>query len=187
MTQLSSQISAEKQINEDEVQISYFVKKPEGKSSRVCLAKLLDLSNVGLCMEISPLDSELYMESGGTLFLLNKTIEIQIYCRFYPTNVSVEGHVKWLQRKGKSDSPGTDGRILVGALFRFDGADQRRDLAELVGLLKNDTVNCRECNAPVSADAPLCYNCGARLTRRRAFLKKIFDNLLAGNKDAALK
>jgi predicted amidophosphoribosyltransferase len=70
----------------------------------------------------------------------------------------------------------------VGALFSFDSADQRWELAELVSLLKTDTANCGECNAPVSANAPLCYNCGNKLVQRRAFLRKILDNLLAGDK-----
>jgi ribosomal protein L40E len=180
--QTSPQVSSEKRIYEDEVQVSYFVKKRKGSPSRLCEAKLLDISNAGLCMEISPEDSEIYMESGGQVFLLNRSIDIQIFCRSHPNNVSVEGYVKWLQREEENEAGIDPGGIRVGVLFSFDNADQRWELAELVSLLKTDTTNCRECNAPVSADAPLCYNCGSKLVRRRAFLRKILDNLLAGDK-----
>jgi hypothetical protein len=175
--------SANMKLDENEVQVSYFVKKRGGKPSRVCVAKLLDISNVGLCMEISDEDSELYMETRGKLFLLNKTIEIQIFCRSYPTNVSLEANLKWIQRKDEPNFDEEGDEIFIGALFRFEDMGQRRDLAELVNLLKTDTVNCPECNAPVSIDAALCFNCGNRTERRRAFLKKIFDNLLIGGRD----
>lgn len=188
---ISSRISSERRISEGDVQISYFVKKWKGKPARICLARLLDISNAGLCMEISQFDSELYMESGGKLFLLNRNIDMQIFCRSHPNNVSIDGRVKWLQRKEESESQPesqeNDDGVYVGVLFRFDDANQRRELASLVRLLKTDTANCRECNAPVSADAPLCYNCGSRLVRRRAFLRRILDNLLAGNKDEILE
>ncbi len=187
---ISSRVSSERRISEGEVQISYYVKKWKGKPARICLARLLDISNAGLCMEISQFDSELYMETGGKLFLLNRNIDMQIFCRSLPNNVSIDGRVKWIQHREESESQSEsqdDDGIYIGVLFKFDGADQRRELASLVSLLKTDTANCRECNAPVSADAPLCYNCGSRLIRRRAFLRRIFDNLLAGNKDDALE
>jgi ribosomal protein L40E len=180
---IPSQALTEKRVKESEVQISYFVKKQGGKPSRICLANLLDISNAGLCMEISDLDSELYMESGGRIFLLNRNIDMQIFCRSYPDNVSIQGHVKWIQHEDETSSPQMgeeSSSIRVGVLFRFDDAGQRLELANLVRLLKTDTTNCNECNAPVSVDAPLCYNCGSRLVRRRAFLRKILDNLLAG-------
>lgn len=179
--------ATEQRLTENEIQVSYFVKKSNGKVSRVCEASLVDLSNAGLCMEISASDSELYMESQGNLFLLNKNIDLQIFCRSYPSNLSIEGHVKWIQRKEESGSSDDDNGILIGVLFRFEGLDQRQELAEFVNLLRIDTVNCQECEAPVSADAALCYRCGNRLVRRRAFLKKILDNLLVGNKAAVTK
>ncbi len=180
---IRSHASSEKRIQESDVQISYFVKKREGKPSRICLARLLDISNAGLCMEISQFDSELYMESGGRIFLLNRNVDMQIFCRSHPNNVSIEGRVKWIQHGDETDSPETmegGDSIRVGVLFRFDDTAQRLELANLVSLLKTNTTNCGECNAPVSVDAPLCYNCGSRLVRRRAFLRKILDNLLAG-------
>ena len=181
-SQPSFEVSPKNLIYEDEVQVSYFVKKRRGKPSRICEATLLDISNAGLCMEISPEDSEIYMESGGQVFLLNRSIDIQIFCRSHPNNVSVEGYVKWLQREEENEAGIDPGGIRAGVLFSFESTDQRWELAELVSLLKTDTANCRECNAPVSADAPLCYNCGSKLVRRRAFLRKILDNLLAGDK-----
>ncbi len=180
---ITSHTVSEERIRKSEVQVSYFVKKHKGKPSRICLGSLLDISNAGLCMEISHLDSELYMESGGRIFLLNRNIDMQIFCRSHPNNVSIEGHVKWIQREDKTGSSEMAEKvdsIRVGVLFRFDDAGQRMELATLVSLLKTDTANCGKCNAPVSVDAPLCYNCGTRLVRRRAFLRKILDSLLSG-------
>jgi ribosomal protein L40E len=178
--QTSPYVASEKHVYEEEVQLSYFVKKQKGSPSRICEAKLLDISNAGLCMEIFPEDSEIHMESGGQVFLLNRSIDMQIFCRSHPNNVSVEGYVKWLQRQEENQSGNGSGGIRVGVLFNFQRSDQRWELAELVSLLKTNTTNCRECNAPVSSDAPLCYNCGSKLVQRRAFLRKILDNLLAG-------
>jgi ribosomal protein L40E len=186
-SQPSLNVSSKNRIYEDEVQISYFVNKHKSKPSRICDGKLLDISNAGLCMEISPEDSEIYMESGGQLFLLNRSIDIQIFCRSHPNNVSVKGYIKWLQREDKDEASAGVAGIRIGVLFNFDRTDQRFELAELVGLLKTDTTNCSECNAPVSVDAPLCYKCGSKLIRRRAFLRKILDNLLAGDKPGTLK
>ncbi len=179
---LSPEVSSERRLLEKDVQVSYFAKKRDGKTSRIAYAELLDISNAGLCMEISPEDSELYMESRGQLFLLNRIIEIQMFCRSHPSNVSVEGRIKWIKRKEEDDVDGQDNGICVGVLFNFDDAHQRRDLAELVSLLKTDVMNCGDCNAPVSTEALLCYNCGARLVRKRAFFRKIINGLLAGNK-----
>ena len=187
-SQPSLNVSSKKQISEDDVQLTYFVNKREGKASRIYEAKLLDISNSGLCMEISSNDSEIYMESGGQAFLLNRSIEMQIFCRSHPNNVSIEGQIKWLQQeKGRNTPYSGLGVIRVGVLFSFARADQRFELAELVGLLKTDTTNCNECNTPVSVDAPLCYNCGSKLIQRRAFLRKLLDNLLAGDKTGTLK
>ena len=179
---IPSHVLSEERIRESEVQVSYFVKKNKGKPSCICLASLLDISNAGLCMEISRFDSELYMESGGRIFLLNRNIDMQIFCRSHPNNVSIEGHVKWIQLEDETKSPEMAeeaGGIRVGVLFKFDDAGQRMELAALVSLLKTDTTNCRKCNSPVSVDTPLCYNCGTRLVQRRAFLRKILDSLLS--------
>jgi len=176
------QTQSKTQISENDIQLSYFVKKRKGSPSRVCSAKLLDISNTGLCMEISEHDSELYMESQGSLFLLNKNIEIQMFCRSYPTNISMEGQVKWLQRPKESDTPENEADIHAGILFCFDGTDQRIELANLVSLLKKEVIICRECGASVSGEVALCYSCGCRLVRKRAFFRKIIDNLIAGAK-----
>lgn len=181
------EVSSNKVISEDEVQVTYFVNKSKGNPSRICEAKLLDISNTGLCMEIASDDSEIHMESGGQVFLLNRSIEIQIFCRSHPNNVSVEGHIKWIHREDKSGYGPNAGGIMIGVLFNFARSDQRFEVANLVGLLKTDTITCQQCNAPVSADAPLCYKCGSKLIRRRAFLRKILDNLLAGDKTSPLK
>ena len=179
---MALQLAPSNQVLGDEVQISYFVKRKDTKNSRVSVGRLLDISNAGLCMEILPEDSELYMESAGKLFLLNRNIDIQIFCRSYPSNISIEGCVKWIKRKDESPGLGDEDNICVGVLFSFANADQRKELAKLVALLRNDTILCAECNAPVFTEAALCYNCGARLVRKRAFLKNILHGLLAGDK-----
>lgn len=169
---------------EDEVQVSYFVKTKKSKNPRLGSGRLLDISNVGLCMEISPTGSELYMESGGKLFLINKNIELQIFCRSYPNNISLEGTVKWIQREHRPDRPHEEGDIFVGVIFSFPDGNQRKYLAEFVELFRNDTGRCGECGAPVSVDAPLCYRCGARLVRKRTFLRNIINSILSGNKSS---
>jgi hypothetical protein len=166
----------------DEVQISYFVKAKKKKSSRICAAELIDISNVGLCMEISPTGSELYMESGGKLFLINKKVEIQIFCRSHSNNISVEAQVKWIKQNSESSKPSDEARIYVGVLFSSTDANQKRELAELIQLIRKDTVRCGECSTPVSADASLCYKCGARLVRKRTFLRSIINSVLSGTK-----
>ena len=183
--QLIPESPVKKIVLKDEVQLSYFAKRREKTLSHIAYAKLLDISNAGLCMEISPDDSQLYMETGGQLFLLNRTIELQIFCRSCTSNVSIEGHVKWIKQASESDALEENGGICVGVLFNFDNAEQRRDLAELIGLLKTDTISCGECGSPASAEAALCFNCGAKLVRRRAFFKKIINNLLASGKSSS--
>ncbi len=180
---LSPEIYAEEQALETEVQLSYFTRKRNEKPSRIGYAKLLDISNAGLCMEIPQDGPELYMESRDQLFLVNKTIDLQIFCRSCSANVSIEGRVKWIKWKEETVIPEENEGICVGVLFSFTNADQRRDLAELVSVLKTDTISCADCGAPVSSGAALCYNCGTRLVRKRAFLRKIIDNLLAGKKN----
>ena len=177
-------LSSEKRVLENEVQISYFVRKRHAKSARIGYATLMDISSAGLCMEISPLDSELYMETLGQLFLLNRNIDIQIFCRSHPSNVSIEGRVTWIKRREEADNREIDGGICVGVAFSFETAEQRRELANLVELLRGDTFNCAECGSPVSVNAGLCYRCGARLARKRTFFRKIIFGLLAGNSES---
>ena len=165
----------------NEVHLSYLIKKKRGETSRIASARLLDISEAGLCMEISPLDSDLFLESQGTLFALNKNIEMQIFCRSHPSNVSVEGCVKWFKQKKDIDEFIDDGNVCVGVIFSFWEKSHMEQVAELVKHLKDDTVHCRECNARISADAFLCYNCGSKPIRKRAFLRKILSSFLNGD------
>ena len=171
----------EKQTFEEEVQISYFV-KGKGKASRIGSGRLLDISNVGLCMEISPIGSELFMESGGNLFLLNRNIEIQIFCRSYSNNISVEGNVRWIKREDDLGKTEHEDGIFVGVIFSCTEGDQKRYIAEFVDLYRNDTIHCGECGVPVSVDSALCYKCGSRHVRKRAFLRDIINTIFSGSK-----
>jgi hypothetical protein len=180
---MALQLSPEKVALDNAVHLSYFVKRKKGKPSRVAFARLLDISHAGLCMEVSPVDSDLFMESGGTLFILKKNIEMQIFCRSHPNNVSVAATIKWFKKKEESIDSIDDGNVCAGVMFSLADADQRREISELVGLLKGGTACCRECNASVSGEAAFCYNCGAKIPRKRAFLKKMLNTLLAGPDD----
>jgi len=167
----------------NEVHLSYFIRRKRGEASRIASARLLEISEAGLCMEISPLDSDLFLETGGTLFALNKNIEAQIFCRSHPNNVSVEGVVKWFKRNEEIDESMDGGNVCVGVIFSHRNSCQKQEIAELVRHLKNDTIQCHECNARISADAFLCYNCGSKPIRKRALLKKILSGLFNGDDD----
>lgn len=168
---------------DDEAQLSYFVRKKGRKAPRVGYAKLIDITEAGLCMEISPVDSDLFMESKKTTFILSKDIELQIFCRSHPINVSVAGCIKWFKRKEEIHKAENSENIYVGLIFTFFDSAQKKEIAELVGHLKNDMVRCNACGASISADTVLCYSCGARHVRKRAFLKKMLFSLLANNEN----
>ena len=91
--------------------------------------------------------------------------------------------LKWFKKKEESIDSIDDGNVCAGVMFSLRDADQRREISELVGLLKGGTACCRECNASVSGEAAFCYNCGAKIPRKRAFLKKMLNTLLAGPDD----
>jgi hypothetical protein len=165
---------------EDEAQLSYYVKHKSRRHSRVGHAKLLDLSEAGLCMEISPLDSDLFLESQGKLFIMSTDIELQIFCRSHPMNVWVSGSIRWFKRKSELGEFEGSENIYIGVMFPFASATQRGEIVDLVRHLKNDMSKCRGCGAIVSSDAFICYNCGERLTRKRSVLRKMIFGLLGG-------
>jgi len=175
------QLSSDTSSLDNDVQVSYLIKRKKGKVSRIASGRLLDISEAGLCMEISPLDSDLFLESQGTLFALNKNVELQIFCRSHPNNISVEGCVKWFKRNKDIDESFNDGNVCVGVIFSFWERDHKQEVAELVRHLKNDTIHCNECNARVSAGSVLCYNCGSRPVRKRAFLRKMLFSIFNGD------
>ena len=114
----------------NEVHLSYFIRRKRGEASRIASARLLEISEAGLCMEISPLDSDLFLETGGTLFALNKNIEAQIFCRSHPNNVSVEGVVKWFKRNEEIDESMDGGNVCVGVIFSHRNSCQKQEIAE---------------------------------------------------------
>ncbi len=166
---------------DDEAQLSYFVRKKTRKPPRVGYARLIDITEAGLCMEISPVDSDLFMESEKTTYILSKDIEVQIFCRSHPINVSVAGCIKWFKRKDEIHKAENSENIYIGLMFTFFDGAQRQEIAELVRHLKNDSVRCNACGASISADSVLCYSCGERQVRKRAFLKKMLFGFLAND------
>jgi hypothetical protein len=173
---MALQLTPEKLRLENDVHLSYFVKRKKGKPPRVANGRLLDISEAGLCMEISLHDSELFMETQGSLYVLNKQIELQIFCRSHPNNISIDGSIRWFKRKQEFNELADDCDICVGVMF---SARQQDEMAELVGHLKTVRIHCGECNVSVSSDAVFCYNCGARMVRRRAFLKRAIHSLFS--------
>ena len=166
---------------DSEISFSYFVKSRDGSPSRVGLAKVLDISETGLCMEISALDSDLFMESFTRAPVPNRNIELQIFCRSHPSNVFVEGTVRWFkQKKELGPLSGSSGSfdICAGVVFSIDDAEKRVELSELIGHLDNPTVGCGECGTPVSVNGSFCYECGIRLiTKHDAVRKALFEVL----------
>lgn len=167
----------------DEVQLSYYVSHKSRKYSRVGHAKLIDLSEAGLCMEISPYDSDLFLESQGKLFIMSTEVELQIFCRSHPINVSVTGSIRWFKRKKEFGEVSESENIYVGIMFPFAMGKQRQLILNLVRHLKSEMTKCGECGATVSAEAFICYNCGSKPMRKRNILKKVIFGFLNGNSD----
>jgi hypothetical protein len=165
---------------EEEVQLTYFLTGKKGKNSRLCTAELLDISNIGLCMKIPSSGSELYMESDRKLFLINRNIDIQIFCRSYPNNISLQGRVEWIKRESTGEKSTDEGNIYAGVLFFFPDGDQRKYVTEFVKLFRNHTISCPKCRVDVSSEVGLCYKCGARLVRKRTFLRSIINGIISG-------
>ncbi|GAB4334472.1 MAG: hypothetical protein Kow0099_06520 [Candidatus Abyssubacteria bacterium] len=147
-------------------------------------ARLIDISDAGLCMEISPLDSDLFMELQGTAFILSTELEIQIFCRSHPINIAISGSIKWFKRKKEMGDAGNDDNICVGVIFSFANSAQKKEVVELLRHLKNDTIRCGSCDARVSANAVVCYNCGSRPMRKRTLLRKMLNSLLTEHDSA---
>ncbi|RJP20383.1 MAG: hypothetical protein C4520_11415 [Candidatus Abyssobacteria bacterium SURF_5] len=180
---MTLELSSQKLELDDEVQLSYFVNHKNRKASRVGHAKLIDISEAGLCMEISPYDSDLFLESQGRLFIMSTQVEMQVFCRSHPINVSMTGVIRWFkQKKEFGDMPDNE-NIFVGVIFPFASGSQRKTIVDLVGHLKNDVVKCGECGATISADVFICYHCGSRPVRKRSVLKKMILGFL-GNSDS---
>lgn len=167
----------------DVIQVSYFVKNNSRKANRVGQAKLVDISEAGLCMEISSLDSDLFMESQGKLFVINSELEMQLFCRTHPTNLFVAGSIEWFKRKKEvgDRKDEDDGNIYVGVIFPADDRDQKRDVVELLRRLKRETTKCNQCDAVVSASAAICYNCGSNPSSKKTIFKKMIFSFLANN------
>lgn len=187
---MTTQLASAELVVENEVRFSYFVKRAGGKPSRVGFAKVLDISETGLCMEISPLDSDLFMEPCGGRGAPNRQIELQIFCRSHPSNVFVKGSVQWFKQKKELDASAVSAaglEICAGVVFTVEDPEQRKEISELLEHLKSDTVRCRECGTPVSANGTYCYNCAARLLRRRTVLEEAIHGLLAVDPETSAK
>lgn len=176
-------VSSQRLELDDEVQLSYFVSHKNRRSSRVGHARLVDISEAGLCMEISPYDSDLFLESQGKLFIMSTGVEMQIFCRSHVMNVSVTGSIRWFKRKKELGDFEDSENIFVGVMFPFSRSGQRREIVELVRHLKNDMIKCGECSATISADAFICYNCGSKVTRKRNLLRKMIVGFLNSGDD----
>lgn len=149
----------------DEVCFSYSVRKGNGGPLRAGFAKVRDISESGLCMEISPFDSDLFVEWYGGQPGFNRDIELQIFCRSHPCNVSVNGSVRWFKQKGGLLDSFDRLYLFAGVMFSIDSHEQKRELSELLKRLNNNTKRCRQCDASVSVDAAFCYDCGEILTQ----------------------
>ena len=167
---------------DSELCFSYFVRGRTKRPSRVGRAKVLDISEVGLCMEISPLDSDLFMDPDRTPPAVNRDIGLQIYCRSHSSNVFVEGSVIWFKQKGELDEAAGSSDsidICAGVVFSIDDAEKKHEIRQILGCLKIPTTRCRSCGAPVSVEASLCYKCGARPVGRREAFKAALGEALA--------
>jgi hypothetical protein len=171
---------------DSEIRFSFFVKGSDGKPSRVGLARVLDISQTGLCMEISPIDSDLFMEPFKNLTEPHRKIELQIFCRSHPSNIFVEGSVKWFKPKkelGACDKFSKSLDICAGVVFTVNGTDKRRELMEMIGHLPTSAICCRECGTAVSVNGAFCYECGTRLVTKRELMKNaLFDVLTTDGK-----
>lgn len=169
---------------DNEVQLSYFANTKGKKLAKVSHARLIDITEAGLCMEVSLRDSGLFMESSKSLYLLCKDIELQIFCRSHPINISVAGQIKWYERSSALELSGDEDTLFMGVIFRLENPTHRSEILELVKHLKGNITNCKRCDATISADAVLCYKCGAKPTRRRTFFKKMIYSLLVDGTNA---
>ena len=169
-------------VQKDEVCFSYSVKKEHGSPLRAGFARVLDISESGLCMEISPFDSDLFVEWAAGRRGFNKDIELQIFCRSHPCNVSVNGSVKWFKQKGEFFNSSDKHHLFAGVMFSIDSDDQKRQISELLERLDNNTKQCETCNASVSIDAAFCYNCGEQLIERRDTVERIVVGSLLADK-----
>lgn len=158
---------------------SYFVKKRGGEPSRVGLAKVVDISESGLCMEIPPFDSDLFVNNCGPDLGLNKEMELQIFCRSHTNNIFVEGSVKWFKQKQDLGSTSDKLHLCAGVIFSIHDYEQQRQISDLLRHLKYDTICCKECGVFVSTEAVFCYNCGFKLVRRRNIFPMFIHALLA--------
>lgn len=181
---MSVRVSTPEPVSDSQMRFSYFVRDKEGRPSRVGLARVLDISQTGLCMEITPSDSDLFMESFEDLTEPNRNIELQIFCRSHPSNIFVEGSVKWFKQKKElldcaEHSKSLD--ICAGIVFTIDDTEKRRELMEMLDHLQTSATRCRDCGTPVSVNGSFCYDCGTRLMTKREIMKNALLEVLAGD------
>lgn len=179
---MTLQLCSRSSVPKDEVCFSYSVKKDNGGPLRAGFARVLDISESGLCMEISPFDSDLFVEWCGGQPGFNRDIELQIFCRSHPYNVSVDGSVRWFKQKGEFFNSSDRLYIFAGVMFSIDSDEQKEQISELLERLDNNTKRCGKCDASVSADAAFCYNCGKKLVRRCDVVRKMVACLVADRK-----
>jgi hypothetical protein len=137
-------------------------------------------------MEIASYDSDLFVELCGKLPVVNREIELQIYCRSHPRNVFVEGTVQWFKQKRELDAS-CDGMNLCAGVV-FSGSDLQRDdgIADLLECIGTGMIECSACGTLVSENAALCHKCASKLVRRRSLLREaIFSALVPGPEPAA--
>lgn len=188
---MSTRLKTAELTLDSEIRFSYFVKGKDGKPSRVGLARVLDISHTGLCMEISPLDSDLFMESMESFEKLpepNRNIELQIFCRSHPNNIFLEGLVKWFKQKKEFDACGKPSEsldICAGVMFTVHGAKKKKELREMIEHLQTPVISCSECGTPVSINGSFCYECGSRVISKREIVKNALFDVLAGDDRAS--
>jgi hypothetical protein len=139
-------------------------------------------------MEISPLDSDLFMESFENLIEPNRSIELQIFCRSHPSNIFIEGSVKWFKQKkdlGAQGKPTDSLDICAGVMFSVDGAEKKKELREMIEHLQTPAICCGECGTPVSINGSFCYECGTRVPSKREIMKSALFDVLAGDEGAS--
>ncbi len=181
---MTLEMTSQKLGLDDEVLLSYFVKHKSRKHSRVGYAKLVDLCEAGLCMEISPYDSDLFLESQGKLFIMSTDVELQIFCRSHPMNVSVTGVIRWFKQKKELGEVNESENIYIGVMFPLASIEQKRAIVDLVRHLKSELIKCGQCGASISSDAFICYNCGSRPIRKRNIFRKTIISFLTGEDSA---
>jgi hypothetical protein len=182
--EMTLQLCAPRSVNKDELCFSYYVKTRNGRPSRVGFARVIDISESGLCMEISPFDSDLFVEWHDSQPGFNNDIELQIFCRSHPSNIFVEGSVKWFKQKSELVASSDRMHLCAGVVFILHDDEQKAQIAELLERTNSDTTRCSECEALVSVTTAFCYNCGAKLVTRRDIFKRIVRCLLENGKEA---